>query len=393
MLLGLVSGLIYITKTNACAPAAVIIIYVVLYRIFHGDFKIIPLGFVSLIFVFLIVFTTFYRNYSAFNGDFMADVSIGEVMIGTASPVYIFVNVLKNLITLGFERNAELINGGIKALGKVFHINVNAPEISFYSLPFGFRYSLNHDYAGAHLVTPFFLIISVISLAYLVKRRTKTEGLMFALILQMFSILIILRWQPWGGRLILPALVVAVVPIVYYFSEITKFFCKNSLKYKISYLLMLEIIFQCGLCLSEILLFHAIISLRNMNYPRYARYWQDTEGLKRHINVLQVIDDGHYNNIGFYGTEGMPQYPFLARYVPQGKKIECVTLSENETEEKNLNPDFSPDIIFVSDNALDSEKIYTCNGNQYKCIYSLADDDDAENSHIYHHSVWIKNAE
>ena len=389
MLLGLVSGLIYITKTNACAPAAVIIIYVVLYRIFHGDFKIIPLGFVSLIFVFLIVFTTFYRNYSALNGDFIANTNIGGVVIGTSSPKYVFANVIKNLITAGFERNNELIKGGMTVLEKILKIDINAPEISFIATPFSVKYSLHMDLAGAHIVTPLFLIAAVIFPIYLIRHRTRINGLIFIMLAQMFVMLALLRWQPWGSRLLISSLVIAVIPIVYIFKEITDSFKKNSLKYKICYFLILELIFQCGICSSESFLFHSSVALNAMRSPRYARYWANSQTQRRVAcdNFLRIIDEGIYNTIGLEGTY---QYPFLARYVPQGKKIECVTLSGNGIEEKNLNPDFSPDIILVSDNALDSGKLYTCNGNKYKCIYSFTDDGlGAENSQIYH-SAWIK---
>ncbi len=395
-LLGLASGLIYITKTNACAPAAVIIFYVVLVKIFQGNFKIIPLGIVSLIFIGLIVSTTFYRNYNEFNGDFMARINVGNIAIGTAKPVYILVNVIKNLITIGAERNQFLLRGFLKTFGRVFNIDINAPETTFAALPFDQKYLYYFpglgSGGGAHLVTPLFLIATMISLAYLVKRRTKTEGFMFALILQMFSILVILRWQPWASRLILPSLVVVVIPIVYYFREITNSFDKSSLKYKICYFLILELIFQCGICSAEGLGLYSYIALHSLRYPRYSRYFgfgQHSKKYAAYTNFSRMLDEGNYSNIGFDGTEGMYQYPLLAKCVPQGKKVECVSLQGNGRETKILNPNFEPDIIFAQDVELSHEKIYTCNGNNYKCVFNLIDD-NPENSQINYYSVWVK---
>jgi len=395
ILLGFISGLLYITKTNACVPAAVIIIGIALIKIFTGNFRIILLGLISLLCIGLIVSPTFYRNYNTFNGDFMAKINVGALSIGTASPKYVLVNVIKNLITIGFERNTELIRGGLKALGRFLNININAPEITLgstgvsapYVSPY---YSLYMDLAGAHLIIPLFLMMTVISLVYLFKHRTRTEGLMFTFILQLFSILIILRSQAWASRLILPALVVVIIPIVYYFSEITKRFDKNSWKYKACYFLVLDLIFQCGICSAESLVYHTTFKLRSIGYSRYAQYWgvtQNTKFFAAYDNFSRIIDEGKYEKIGINGITNTYQYPILAKYIPEGKKIENVNLMEKEQEGKFLNPDFYPDIILVTCIKLNPEEIYTCNGNNYKCVYSMIDN---ENNSVAHYSVWVR---
>lgn len=399
MLLGLVSGFIYITKTNACAPAAVIIIYVVLVKIFHGNFRIIPLGIISLICIGLIVSTTFYRNYNAFDGDFMAfnehsmnNANFGSIVIGTLSPKYVSINIIKNLCTIGVERNALLLDSAVKTLANVLKIDINAPQLTWSNIPFHIQYSAGLVSANAHLVTPLFLMASVISLIYLIKRKTITEGLMFALILSMFSILIILRWQPWASRLILPALMVVIISIVYYFSEITKKFNKNSWKYKACYFLVLEIIFQCGVCSTEGLAFHSYLAVNNLRHPRYVQYWgifaRNGKMFAAYDNFSKLIDNGNYDNIGLDGIENMYQYPILSKYVPMDKRVECVTLLGDGREAKVLNPNFSPDIILVENVELNPEKIYTCNGNNYRCIYSMSDYDLHLN--LVHYSAWGK---
>ena len=392
VLLGLSSGLIYITKSNACAPAAVIIIYVILVKIFQKNFKIIPLGIISLIFIAAIVSPTFYRNYKTFNGDFMAKGWVGNIAIATSSPKYIFVNVIKNLIHLGFERNKQIINEGMAVLCRRLNVNINDPKIRFGSEPFRFDYSLRFAGAGsAHIVMPLFFITIFISIAYCIKRRTKTDGLMFALILSMFAILIALRWQPWGGGLLLPGCVVAIIPIVYYFSEISKRYNNNSLKYKACFFLALDLIFHCGICSTESLVYYSFLTLRSMKHSRYIQNLggnPNIEFSKAYINFSRFIDEGKYNKIGVDGTWRFYHHPILARYVPQGKKIECVRLLGNERKAKALNPNYSPDIILVHAIKLDPEKIYTCNGNNYKCIYSLVDEKNIKYDAYY--SVWVK---
>ncbi len=392
-LLGLVSGFLYITKTNACAPAAVIIIGIAIMKIFSGNFKIIPLGVISLIFIAVLVFPTFYRNYQAFDGDFMAKINVGNIAIGTTSPKYIFVNVVKNLISLGFERNTEIFGAGIKFFERLLKIDINAPEVSLSNIPFEkIEYKINMDAGVAHLVTPLFLIVTIISLIYLIKRRNKTEGLMFTLCLQVYSILIILRWQPWGSRLILPALVVVIIPIVYYFREITKRFSTDSWKYKACCFLVLDLIFQGSLACTESLIFHTVSPVKNMNYPRYERYWnagRRTKYFTIYNNFIKLLDAGNYENIGFDGIKA--QYQLLAKYVPEGKKIECVRLQGNGREIEPMNPNFSPDIILVENVELDTEKTYTCNGNVYKCVFKLVDDNN--NGAVTHYSAWEKVSE
>ena len=84
----------------------------------------------------------------------------------------------------------------------------------------------------------------------------------------------------------------------------------------------------------------------------------------------------------------MYQYPVLAKYVPQGKKVECVRLLGNGREIEQMNPNFSPDIILVENVELNPEKIYACNGNDYKCVFKLVDDNN--NGAVTHYSAWIK---
>ena len=396
-LLGLVSGLIYITKTNVCIPAAVIVLYVVLAKLLRGNFKIIFLGLASLICICAVVFTTFARNYEAFNGDFMANVNVARIATGSYSPRFVILNVAKNLVTAGFERNSELLNGGMKALSKVLKVDLNSPEISFGKRPFEFNhsqihYSQNMDIAGAHLVIPLFLIVTVICLWYVIKRHSKADGLCFALIMQIFSILIALRWQPWSSRLLLPSLIAAVVPIVYYFQDITSRFRLEDLKYKICFFLVLDLIFQCGLCSMEGLMYHSYVALNSIVRPRYAGYFgmgQKGTTFIAYNKFSDIIDAGTYQNIGLDTSGGSYHYPVLAKYVFGGKKVESVRLIGEGRDVEPLNTWFTPDIILAANVDIESEGRYTCNGKTYKCQYSIVDTN--ENTTINpNYSIWVK---
>ena len=210
-------------------------------------------------------------------------------------------------------------------------------------------------------------------------------------ILQMFVMLIVIRWASFQGHLLFPSLVVSVIPIVYYFMEFTKRFNKDSWKYKVCYFLVLDIIFGCWGCSIENLGFSSYVAVARIHHPRYVRYF----GISQHRsffiaydNFSKIIDAGNYENIGLDGTPGMYQYPVLAKYVPEGKKIECVRLLGNGREIEPMNPNFTPDIILVENVELDTEKIYTCNGNDYKCVFKLVDDNN--NGAVTHYSAWEK---
>jgi len=396
-LLGIVSGILYIAKTNVCVPAAMVIIYVALVKIFQKHFRIIPLGIISLIFIAVLVFPTFYRNYQEFGDIFTALIShyTGSILsesvtIGTLSPKYVIVNIIKNLCTLGVERNTVLLGGLVKTIGRVLKVDINAPEISYNNMSFQLTYFLN----GAHVVIPLFLISALIALVYLIKRHTRTDGLMFVMILQLFVMLVVIRWAPFQGHIAFPSLVISVIPIAYYFMEITKKFSKDSWKYKVCYFLVLDIIFACWGCSIENLGFSSYVAVARIHHPRFVRYF----GINQHRsffiaydNFSKIIDAGTYENIGLDGTPGMYQYPVLAKYVPEGKKIECVRLQGNGREIEPMNPNFSPDIILVENVELDTEKIYTCNGNDYKCVFKLVDDNN--NGAVTHYSAWEKVSE
>ena len=62
--------------------------------------------------------------------------------------------------------------------------------------------------------------------------------------------------------------------------------------------------------------------------PRFFGYFgTNSEGEHKiaYSNFSNLIDKGIYQNIGL-DTLSSYQYPILAKYIPQGRKVECVRL-------------------------------------------------------------------
>ena len=377
VLMGVASGFIYITKSNACIPAAMIIIFVIASRLARRDWKVARLCVVSLVMILAVCAPTFVRNYK-FCGDIFVRDYVGEITIGTFAPQYLAVNMLKNLIAFGVERNGQLLQYGAAALSSVMGVNLNDPAISWPNTPFEPQYSVHIDLAGAHLVIPMAVLAMVFCVAYVIKRRDQLSVFMTMSSVQLFVMAAIVRWQPWGGRLLLPSLVVAVIPVTWGLSKVFSLAASNrkSWRYALCCFIVAELFFQNVMSSLEHTACHSYFAMKNLlgRQQRYTLYFgvssQAEEGRKAHEQFAHIIDEGGYRSIGLYTSPDAYQYPILARYVSDGCRVENVSLREVGSSARSLNPDFAPDVIITEGVELDAARLYECNGKIYQNIYT-----------------------
>lgn len=221
LLLGISCGLLYITKSNAALPAAILATFVVGYRLYRKDTvrAVISLGIISLISAAFVALPTFYRNVKYYN-DFLASRYVSGILIGSWNPVYMVLNAIKNIGTVGVNRfGAGILIRIVLGLGKVLGVNINDPAISFNGIKYSIEYSIEMDNAGADTLILLGIVAFFLLLYRMIRHRKLPDILCFVLLLQMICSFTVIRWQPWVSRLLLPSLVLSCIPITYVFDN------------------------------------------------------------------------------------------------------------------------------------------------------------------------------
>lgn len=179
-------------------------------------------------------------------GSFIADTTSGDIMVATKNVSYIIVNILKNYSLLITQHLWTWINGFIYriaiSVGALLKVEVNNVAIAFHG--FDFITYLNtgddmysHDRTSSAFAAYFALLAGVLLVTALViclvrflrakaslrkageaapetslkEPMAVSYGFVISAWLGFGFIMALLRWQPWGSRLMYPALAVTVL--------------------------------------------------------------------------------------------------------------------------------------------------------------------------------------
>ncbi len=221
MYLGAAMGLCFLTKTSACIPVAIMLIWLVIRRIGYKDRMRDMAWYVTAAALSAVVFVllSFARNY-ALTGDILSAKYMGSIAVGSFLPAYLIVNLFKNVVLVGVLsdspthplRSAQIFF--VKAAARVLGVDINDPKISFVSGENAFQdntcLSYEHDHAGAQFLMLLFIAALLIFIILSVRKKKADLFLLF-LALQAFASFAVTRWQPWGGRLLIPSLILMII--------------------------------------------------------------------------------------------------------------------------------------------------------------------------------------
>ncbi|MBE5881071.1 MAG: glycosyltransferase family 39 protein [Lachnospiraceae bacterium] len=236
-------GFAFLMKVSVCASMIFFMPWVVVCCIRRKD-KIKDLLLCAVTAGGVLVVTvseTLVRTYLAC-GSFIADTTSGDIMVATKNVSYIIVNILKNFSLLITQHLWTWINGFIYriaiSVGALLKVEVNNIAIAFHG--FDFITYLNtgddmysHDRTSSAFAAYFALLAGVLLVVALVicivrllrakslaKKGTGKQlkepmnisyGFVVSAWLGFGFIMALLRWQPWGSRLMYPALAVTVI--------------------------------------------------------------------------------------------------------------------------------------------------------------------------------------
>ncbi|MBD5545428.1 MAG: glycosyltransferase family 39 protein [Lachnospiraceae bacterium] len=232
----------FLTKTSICASMIFFLPWLLILRLKKRD-KLLSLlqaaCFVGAVIAAAISETLIRNLLSA--GTIMPDTASGNIMVATKNISYIIVNILKNYSLILTQHLSDALNGFICRIaihtGAILKVEVNNEAISFH----GFDY-IRHMNRGAnmysHDVTPsafvgyLAFLCGILLLVFLISSRktaSKSIGFGISCWLSFGFIMALLRWQPWGTRLMYPALAMTVIMIANLLCYLTRKVTKKGI--------------------------------------------------------------------------------------------------------------------------------------------------------------------
>ncbi|MBR1691836.1 MAG: glycosyltransferase family 39 protein [Lachnospiraceae bacterium] len=272
--IGILVGLAYITKTSVCASMLMFMPWLLVVRICRKDslLSLLKAGATALLAMLAVISESLIRN-SISSGKIMPETASSNIMVATKNVRYILVNILKNFALLTTQHLSDALNGFICRIaihtGALLKVEVNNEAISFHGFDFITHMNrgdnmYSHDVTPSALVAYLSLVCGVILLGCIAVRiaagiagarrgsvtpSSQTEavhadrpsdehtggsvsgqqvsgtaqkggssaaltiGFGISAWLSLGFIMALLRWQPWGTRLMYPALAMMVLMI------------------------------------------------------------------------------------------------------------------------------------------------------------------------------------
>lgn len=242
VMLGLLVGYAYLAKTSVCASMVMFMPWLLIARLRKKDDfkKLIGSVGIALAGIVVTISETLIRTFLS-SGSLMTSTASGNIMVATKNVKYIIVNILKNFSMLITQNYYRPLNGFIYRIaigaGEKLQVEVNHEAIAFHG--FDFLHHMNmgddmysHDKTPSAFVAYLAVIAGVILIGMIVvavfKRLAHRKaqeissdvnqiqqelsiGFAISAWLSLGFIMALLRWQPWGTRLMYPALAVTVI--------------------------------------------------------------------------------------------------------------------------------------------------------------------------------------
>ena len=274
--IGFTVGFSFLMKVSVCASMIWFLPWVAVCCIKRRDriSELIKAAAVAAVSLVLVIAETLIRTYR-WTGSFFSASTSGDIMVATKNVSYIIVNILKNYSLLITQHILTGLNGVIYrfaiAVGRILNVEVNNDAIAFHHLDFITWLNMGDDMyshdrtpsafaAYIALIGAVLLMIAVIRKAFClvlaafrkdnkdagiktendktdIKRVSSNEtkkdcgipfsyGFVISSWLGFGFIMALLRWQPWGSRLMYPALTMAAVSAIYIIDRVAKVLCR-----------------------------------------------------------------------------------------------------------------------------------------------------------------------
>lgn len=413
MMLGLTVAFAYLAKTSVCASMLLFMPWLLIARLAKKDKpgKLAGSVGIAVISILLPISETLIRTYHS-SGSLMTDTASGDIMVATKNISYIVVNILKNFSLLITQNICRPLNGFVYRIaigaGQLLGVEVNNEAIAFHGFDFLHHMNMGDD-MYSHDKTPSAFaaylavlggVLLVILLVRLIVKRKKisTEvknqwslslGFAVSAWLSFGFIMALLRWQPWGTRLLYPALAITVIMSA---NLLWLFIGKMRKEIRVTILLIFM-----GVC--------TVLAVPSVNYnmkqaelflqngceDRLSYYFVFNQRRASYEELLKMAQEEGVTDIGLIISGDGYDYPLWLMFheeYPQGKLRHIIAENQGEQadesfEKQGKGKDDAPEaILMVERDALLPGDTYQYAGQTYLCTYVNQMNQDAYLSRI-----------
>lgn len=397
VMLGLTVAFSYLAKTSVCASMLFFMPWLLIARLKKKDkpVKLFLSVCIAGVSIALPVSETWIRTYLS-SGSLMTATASGDIMVATKNVSYIVVNILKNFSLLITQNYYRGLNGFVYRIaigaGQLLGVEVNNEAIAFHGFDFLHHMNMGED-MYSHDKTPSAFaaylavlggVLLVVLLIRLVIKRKKFDketkcrfclSLGFALSawLSFGFIMALLRWQPWGTRLMYPALAITVV-----MSANLLWLFLGNLKKGIQGAALLLLIGLCTLLAVPSVTYNmsqAAGFLKNGCEDRLSYYFVYNQRRESYEALLAHAKEEGVKDIGLIISGDGYDYPLWLMFhdgYPEGKLRHII--AEDKTKRDQDAPEA---ILMVERDALSVGELYEYGGETYVCTYVNEGNQDA----------------
>ena len=406
VLIGASVAFAFLTKTSICASMLFFMPWLVVVCLMRKD-KILRLLQSALLAggtLVVLISETLIRTYLSC-GRLMADTTSANIMVSTKNVKYIIVNICKNFSLLITQHLIRPLNGVVYRfairVGSLLQVDFNNEAISYHG--FDFLHHMNmgedmysHDKTPSAVVTylallaGIVLVVAVVALcvsklrgkavtekgeAVAAQKQEKNSwynrmsiGFAVSAWLSLGFIMALLRWQPWGTRLMYPALAMTVIMTANVAGAVLKEGTKAG-QVGLAFLIVLSTLF----CISPTVynMQPAVENLQAGCENRMRRYFRFNDRYTAYNQLIDKTEELGFKTIGLSISGDGYDYPLWLMYRKEDADVLLyhVILDEDDTENID-NQTKQPDcILYVEHGAISVGEQKTYHGTAYECVY------------------------
>ncbi len=419
----------FLTKTSVCASMLFFMPWLVLVCLKRKDrfIKLLESAALAGVTLVALISETLIRTCLSC-GHLMADTTSSNIMVATKNVKYIVVNILKNFSLLITQHLLRPLNGVIYrfaiGVGTILQVDFNNEAISYHG--FDFLHHMNmgedmysHDKTPSAVVAYLALLAGVVMivavLAALGGKRRKAEhsesttdgrqdaaerkttepwyehlsiGFIVSSWLSLGFIMALLRWQPWGSRLMYPALAMMVITIA---NAAGAVFAGRRKDWKSGSGCMILIALAALFCIRPVIynLQPAIENAQAGCKDRQNRYFRFNDRYTAYKQLIAKTEELGFKKIGLSISGDGYDYPLWLMYRETDRDVHLyhVILDEDRRNGEELGEtlsDLAPSgktgrktdssllpecILYVEHGRLNEGECLTYQGTAYRCIY------------------------
>lgn len=365
--LGLLLGLGYLAKTSVCLPMVYCAACLVVYLFCTKKLRAKDCG-IYLVCAFLcfavVACETFIRW--KYYGSIDTSIVNARILVGTKNPLKLLVNLYKNMAILlvVIQPSGKILRAAARMLCHILGVDMNDTAISFGGHDFSPAFSFHMDGAGAAIVTA----LGVIAFFYFLfnKNAGKQKRILAAIIFMGFlTIPAVLRWQPWGTRIMLPCASLLCVLVALFLDD---FGLRHNIRQGVS----ASVITTCLLTYVPQIAWHrsAVYAALKKNTERFSLYFYNRQNIyPAYLGLIRYCEELGTESIALCAGGDSYVYPFLAYFkTKHDMSINESPLWDGEPLDNNSD---APKYIACVD--MDNGQRFMMKDFSYEKVYSVDD--------------------